>query len=282
MWQPNNFNEFIGNTAIKDFIVKSIKENNLSKTLMFMGLPGTGKTTLANLIAKELDAHKSYFNIANLSGVDNVRENILSQLNVITWDGKTRVFILDEIQKMSNAAQQALLEIEKIHTKENIYFIACTTELDKIIKPLKERFDVYVLNTLSKDELKILINVLQKKIGQLKPNILKYFKKICNKIPRTVVKLYERLLKVDTLKEAKALTVVEASQKNAIDIVKNLSDIEKYKGEWKSLYSLFVVYYSKVFTTKGKKINPEWFIQKEPELYKAACRWILEDIKERL
>ena len=276
MWKPKNFEEYCGNEAV----VKHLRKIELPHCILLEGQSGVGKTTLAYLLAQELDAEIKHYNIANLSGIDNVR-SISEELKSIPFRHKPIVSIFDEIQRMTKQAQEALLiPTEEVQQCKYKYFIACTTEL-KIIKPLQNRFEIYHLSPLKNTDK--LIKLMEKEYGKLKPEILEYILKIGRNIPRSIVKLYGKAKDCDDLDEVKNITIRESTGLEAINIARALVsgqtvNLDQFEGDWLELYLFLVRYMSKVYYTKGEKIDSEWFYV-TPELAKAKCYWLVQDIR---
>lgn len=168
-YRPQKFSEVFGQNNIRVTLQNEVLHNKTSHAYLFCGPRAVGKTTLARILAKAVnckdrkkeesepcnkcDACVSIDNFSNLdvveidaasnTGVDNVRENIISLSRVISTNNKYKVFIIDEIHMLSLSAFNALLKtLEEPPT--NVMFILCTTEVYKI--PLTiisrcERFD---------------------------------------------------------------------------------------------------------------------------------------------
>lgn len=137
-YRPKTFQEFIGNESAIKGLLSSFPD--WPSTFLLIGPPGIGKTTLARLIAKQLEAIE--VNIREIDagqdrGIDNIRKVIGSAYNRPLM-GTTKVYIFDECQGLTNDAQQALLKVTE-DTPANTYFIFCSTNPQKIIKALKER-----------------------------------------------------------------------------------------------------------------------------------------------
>jgi replication-associated recombination protein RarA len=230
--------------------------NTLPKQLLFIGTYGIGKSTLAKLIARNLNAHIETYNVANLTGIDNVRESIIATYKRSTIDNKCKVFILDEIHKFSASAQEALLL--PLEDESNTYFIACTTEESGLKIPLKKRFTAF----------RLIPPTFQERLecsGFVSPNINKdvryYICQIAEDL-RTVTRL-STLCQDKLLNEAKILCAAYDNNQYT-NIVKSLMTIESLEnywemlrdfgqknGNWSQLLLNLINYYTIVFTNKN-------------------------------
>lgn len=155
--RPETLDEFVGQEHIlgKDSILrKAILEDKIT-SLIFWGPPGSGKTTLARLIAKTTNSHFIQFS-AVTSGIKEIKEVIALARKQKEFYRKKTILFIDEIHRFNKAQQDAFLP----HVEDGtIILIGATTENPsfEVISPLLSRTKVYVLNRLSEDELKILI-----------------------------------------------------------------------------------------------------------------------------
>lgn len=153
--RPKNISEYIGQKHLMGegaVLYTAIKSGSLPSMILW-GPPGTGKTTIANLIAKEFD--RPFFTLsATNAGVKEVRE-VLHNAEKNIMFGKPILFI-DEIHRFSKSQQDSLLAAVE---KGIVTFIGATTENPsfEVISPLLSRCQVYILQSLSSEDLDILI-----------------------------------------------------------------------------------------------------------------------------
>ncbi|MCP4136999.1 MAG: replication-associated recombination protein A [bacterium] len=155
--RPHTFVEFIGQEHIiaRGKILQSIIEKGTVFSLVLWGEPGSGKTTLASLIAKECSM-ESHFLSAISAGVSDVRK-VISQGKKNRDEGVQTLLFLDEIHRFNKAQQDAVLGAVE---SGDIVLIGATTENPSfsVISPLLSRTRVIRLNKLKEEDLLEIIN----------------------------------------------------------------------------------------------------------------------------
>ncbi len=156
--RPRSLDEFIGQKHLvgPDKVIRKMLLTGRISSMILWGPPGSGKTTLANIISEELKV--SFFSLSAISaGVKDIRQVI----QTAKMSGNAILFI-DEIHRFSKSQQESLLAAVE---KGLLTLIGATTENPsfEVISPLLSRCQVYVLNSLSKEDLIELINNALKK-----------------------------------------------------------------------------------------------------------------------
>lgn len=161
-YRPETFDEMIG----QDHVVQSLKSLFEQKTYphayLFQGGSGTGKTTLARIVAKMLGCdHENIMEIdaASFGKVEDIRE-LVARLDYATFGtNPLKYIIVDECHACSRSAWQAFLKTIEEPPK-HVYFAFCTTESDKVPDTIKTRCHTYTLRDVSIDNLIELVSVI--------------------------------------------------------------------------------------------------------------------------
>ena len=141
-YRPSSLDELIGQSDAVQLISEQIKNNNLSHAYLFSGPRGVGKTSLARIIATTIGCDPVFditeIDAASHNKVDDVRELNDSVNFIASSPGKKRVFILDEVHMLSNAASNAFLKTLE-EPPDHVIFILATTEPDRVIETIRSR-----------------------------------------------------------------------------------------------------------------------------------------------
>ena len=212
--RPKSLAEYFGQAHLvgpKGSLTQMI-ENGVFPSLIFWGPPGTGKTTLAQLLAKEKE--RPFYQLSAINaGVKEVREIIQKAENSGgLFSGKSPILFIDEIHRFSKAQQDSLLNAVE---KGIITLIGATTENPsfEVINALLSRCQVYILHALGKKDLKKILDTALKTDNLLKAKEIK-------------IKESEALIELaggDARKLLSLLELVVQNQKNKkIEINNNL------------------------------------------------------------
>jgi putative ATPase len=136
-------------------LLRRLIETDQLTSLIFWGPPGSGKTTLARIIANATRAHFIFFS-AILSGIKEIREIVKEAEEVRRFQGKRTILFVDEIHRFNKSQQDAFLPYVE---KGTFTIIGATTENPsfEVIAPLLSRCKVLVLNPLSSEEVKRIV-----------------------------------------------------------------------------------------------------------------------------
>ncbi len=153
-YRPQTFSDVVGQQAITNTLENAIKNNHLAQALLFTGPRGVGKTTCARILAKrinqdgkEVDPKEDFaFNIFELdaasnNSVDDIR-SLTDQVRIPPQTGSYKVYIIDEVHMLSQAAFNAFLKTLE-EPPAHAIFILATTEKHKIIPTILSRCQIF-------------------------------------------------------------------------------------------------------------------------------------------
>jgi DNA polymerase III gamma/tau subunit len=137
-YRPGSFDEVVGNEESVSALERHLKSPSQSHGYLLSGPSGTGKTTLARIIAKQLDCNPEEIDAAMFSGVDAMRQLIASGSYRSLMTSGRRMFVINEVQRLSKGAFDALLTTLE-EPPSHLYFALTTTEADKVPDAVKTR-----------------------------------------------------------------------------------------------------------------------------------------------
>jgi DNA polymerase-3 subunit gamma/tau len=260
-YRPSSLEELVGQPDAVQLISEQIKNSNLSHAYLFSGPRGVGKTSLARIIATTIGCDPVFditeIDAASHNKVDDVRELNDSVNFIASSPGKKRVFILDEVHMLSNAASNAFLKTLE-EPPEHVIFILATTEPERVIETIRSRTtqiafkrikNTDIITSLEKiskaEKIKLSKDVLQyianQSDGSLRDAINLFeqtFSTFGNKATMeqlysilgkvTITDLLQILESMGTQDTATVLKVLRANYKNglqAIDILNSITDL---------------------------------------------------------
>ncbi|UPU38292.1 replication-associated recombination protein A [Geomonas paludis] len=159
--RPRTISEYLGQGHLlgEGKLLRSLIETDRVTSLIFWGPPGSGKTTLARIIAGATKSHFIFFS-AIMSGIKEIREVVKEAEDILKFQGKRTILFVDEIHRFNKSQQDAFLPYVERGT---FTMIGATTENPsfEVIAPLLSRCKVLVLNPLADEDVRqILVNAL--------------------------------------------------------------------------------------------------------------------------
>ena len=138
-YRPTKLENYVGNNSIKTKISKYLEQNDI-QNLIFYGPAGTGKTTLAKLIVKNLDCDHLYINASDERGIETIRDKVSGFASVASFK-PIKVVILDEADFLTIQAQASLRNIIETFSRTTRFILTCNY-VERIIDPLQSRCQV--------------------------------------------------------------------------------------------------------------------------------------------
>ncbi|MFA7687736.1 MAG: DNA polymerase III subunit gamma/tau [Moheibacter sp.] len=165
-YRPLQFEDVVGQSSITDTLEHAIAANQLAQALLFCGPRGVGKTTCARILARKINEENNEtdeenqdfaFNIFELdaasnNSVDDIR-SLIDQVRFAPQVGKYKVYIIDEVHMLSQAAFNAFLKTLE-EPPAHAIFILATTEKHKIIPTILSRCQIYDFKRISINDIK--------------------------------------------------------------------------------------------------------------------------------
>lgn len=149
-YRPKTLDEYIGSNDIKEKIKNMISQNDISHLLLY-GRAGTGKTSLAKIIAKTTDCDYLYINASDENSVDTVRNKIKDFASSISFKS-FKLIILDESDYLTPSAQASLRNIMETYSKTTRFILTCNY-IERIIEPIQSRCQSFHIIPPSKKDI---------------------------------------------------------------------------------------------------------------------------------
>jgi len=242
--------------------LRSIVSDGRIPNMLLSGSPGTGKSTVASVLAGMLDLEYLYINASEQTGIDVLRTNIRQFITSMSWDNAKKIVIMDEADRASAQFQDALKSTLEQFSK-SCSFIFISNHKNKIIPPLQSRlqtidfkFTIKETKELQKEFFKSCSVILKTEKVKFNPKVLAHIIKNIFPDMRKVLNELQKLSQQDAL--------------NDMETVRNiLTDIDAYykiiqNGIFKDLLTYIAQingdpqgFYSDLFESAIKYITPE-------------------------
>ena len=138
-YRPIKLENYVGNEHIKKTIAQYISQNDI-KNLIFNGPAGTGKTTLAKLIVKNIECDYLYINASDERGIETIRDKVSGFASTMSFK-PLKVVILDEADFLTIQAQASLRNVIETFSRTTRFIMTCNF-VERIIDPLQSRCQV--------------------------------------------------------------------------------------------------------------------------------------------
>ena len=216
-YRPQSFDEVVGQKVIVKTLLNAIKNNKITHAYLFTGPRGTGKTSIAKIFAKTINCenldnlkpcnkctscmqinNKQTVDIieidaASNNGVDEIRE-IKNKVNLVPTNGKYKVYIIDEVHMLTQAAFNAMLKTLEEPPK-NVIFILATTEPHKIPLTILSRCQRFDFKRITNQELVDRLNfIIRNENIEVEDGVLELIAEISNGGMRDSIGLLDQLI----------------------------------------------------------------------------------------
>jgi DNA polymerase-3 subunit gamma/tau len=165
-YRPTKWSEVIGQDHIVEALKDAIANKRIAHAFLFSGSRGTGKTTVARILAKAVEAKDEdiyEIDAASNRGIDDIR-SLREHVSVLPFSSPYKVYIIDEVHMLSKEAWNALLKTLEEPPK-HVIFILATTDLDKVPDTIISRCQTFSFRKPVKEVVRKMILEIAKKEG---------------------------------------------------------------------------------------------------------------------
>lgn len=232
VYRPCRISEIYGQKEIKQIIGRGLDEGSLAQSLLFSGVSGTGKTTIARIIALGLNCDKGFtsepccgchscnavlngnsfafqeYNAAYFTSITHLRKESQNFDAFPLDDSRRKIVLFDECHRISNSAQDLLLKIVEEPVQDN-HYILCSTEPKRIIDTLKNRCMVIEFEKVANEEIKrLLLDVCKSEQVEPSSEILERIIEEADGMPRNALFLLQKAAAAGKLENVAATTEI--------------------------------------------------------------------------
>ena len=236
-YRPVNIDNYVGNESIKNTVKKYINQNDI-QNLLFYGPAGTGKTTLAKLIVKNIDCDFLYINASDERGIETIRDKVAGFASTASFKS-IKVVILDEADFLTIMAQASLRNVIETFSRSTRFILTCNY-VERIIDPIQSRCQTLKIVPPSKEDIiEHLVKILTKEnISFDSPDVISVVnsnypdvRKMLNIIQMSTVDGGQNDLYLRIDKDV----IVSSNYMNKV-----LDELKKARPDWKSIRQIII------------------------------------------
>ena len=246
-YRPTNIDNYVGNESIKNTIKSYISQNDI-QNLLFYGPAGTGKTTLAKLIAKNIDCDLLYINASDERGIETIRDKVSGFASTMSFKS-LKIVILDEADFLTIMAQASLRNVIETFSRSTRFILTCNY-LERIIDPLQsrcqtlkiippDRLDIinHLMKVTNKENIKHSVSDLETIVNNNYPDVRKMLNTIQISTVDNIINLDETAL-VESNYMDKVLIELNNKKPNWRTIRQIIADsnVSDFEGFYRYLY----------------------------------------------
>lgn len=237
-YRPKTIQECILPKQVKEQFQKIVNTGEVLNLIFASSIPGTGKTTSAIAIAKEIGADVLFLNASVDNSIDNVRNSIISFCSTVSLDGNPKMVFLDEADHLSPQAQMALRGVMEQYS--GVSFILTCNYVQRIVEPIRSRCPPIIFEIPEAEKKDILRQFLVRVFGILDNEGVEYDKKVVvefvsKNFPdfRKILNELQRFALCGSIDAAVLSAIQDTKLSGLIDFIKNrnFSEARKWIGE---------------------------------------------------
>ena len=230
-YRPRRLERIRGNINLIKTLGALLQQEDCPRTFLLHGPTGCGKTTIARIMANRLGStgiDMREINSADFRGIDTIRD-VIQKSQYMPVESKCTFWIIDECHKLTGDAQNALLKILE-DTPDQVYFVLCTTEPQKLIATIKGRCSQFQVKPLSEEEmLSLLKDVVSKEGDELEQEVYDIIIRDSTGLPRNALQILEQVLNAPEEERLKVAEQAQFEYSQAIELCRALLN----KSPWK-------------------------------------------------
>lgn len=251
-YRPDSLENVVGNKAAVKAVNGLLDRelDDIPQAILFHGHPGCGKTTLARIFAAEIGCNEGTvfeYNSSNTRGIDTIRK-IASDATLAPTFGDVQAFIIDECHQLTKDAQNAALKMLE-DVPKNTFFLLCTTNPEKLIKPIRSRCTSITVNPLTSRDIRDLLQSIAEQEGdaEFPTEVFDAIADASDGVPRDAVKMLDMVWEMDDIDEMIEAVKQDIPDESGVkELCRALMEDAKHK-KWKDIAELI----------KGLKEEPE-------------------------
>jgi len=249
-YRPSTLEGYVCDDTFKQKVDGWIEQQNIPHLFLY-GKPGSGKTTLAKIIARNIDCDYIMINATDKRGIEDIKNEILPFVSVMSFKSAPKIVILDEATHILQAGQVLLLNMIETYSL-NTRFILTGNYPERLIEPLRSRLEDYNLKPPSKKHVaKHVVNILdteniQYEISDVAAIINAYYpdlRRIINNVQKHVIDnklVLSQTLTNDTDTENNLIQLLSKKHSKTFTEIRKLvadSDVSDFDSLYKKLYT---------------------------------------------
>jgi len=190
-YRPRCVADYLATPKVKSILDHIIQTNDIPHLLLYSKSPGTGKTTFANVVAKELECDLLYKNGSIDTSIDSIRYDVQQFTMTSSLMGGKKLVVLDEAERLSQNAQEALKVLME-QCEGNARFIICTNNMQRVVAPVISRCQIVEFDHTEADKQALMIQYFKRVQFILSNEGVEYDKAV---LAELIKKLYPDLRK---------------------------------------------------------------------------------------